>query len=79
MKSYRVVGKASSLKDPLYFKGALINAHMLTFATKIFDQASSGGLKKLWESLVGYSKREVSVAEGYLYVMERRKEGLYLQ
>ena len=79
MKSYRVIGKANPPKEPLYFKGALINAHMITFATKIFDQPSSGGFKKLWESLLGYSKREVSLAEGYAYVMERRKEGLFLQ
>jgi hypothetical protein len=57
MKSYRVLGKADVPKDPLFFKGALVNAHMQTFAVKVFDEVSGGGFKKFWESLVGYSKR----------------------
>ena len=48
MKSYRVLGKTNPLKDPLYFKGALVNSHIQTFAVKIFDEASSGGIKKFW-------------------------------
>lgn len=69
MKSYRVLGKVNALKEPLYFKGALVNSHVQTFAVKVFDEASSGGLKKFWESIVGYSKREIAVIDGYLYVL----------
>ena len=78
LKSYRVLGKANVVKDPLFFKGALVNSHMQTFAVKVFDDVASGGFKKFWESLVGYSKREVAITEGYMYILESRKDGLFL-
>lgn len=42
---------------------------------KAFDEEKSGGMKSLWESLVGYTKREICIEEGYIYVFEKIKEG----
>lgn len=32
-------------------------------------------MKSIWESLVGYSKREILIEEGYIYVFEKTKDG----
>jgi hypothetical protein len=37
MKSYRILGKSTASNDPLYFKGALVNAPLQTFTSKIYD------------------------------------------
>lgn len=57
MKSYRVVGKVAESPEPVYFRGAIINAHLHTFVAKVYDEEKSGGMRKFWESIVGYSKR----------------------
>lgn len=57
MKSYRVVGKVAEAPEPMYSKGALINAHLHTFVARVYDEEKSAGMIKFWESIVGYSKR----------------------
>lgn len=38
MKSFRIVGKLTEVPQPVYFKGAVINAHIHTFIAKVYDE-----------------------------------------
>ena len=49
------------------------------FEVKLFDeQNTSSGFKRLWETVVGYVKRQITFAEGYFYIFQRRNDGLYV-
>ena len=42
---------------------------------KALDEERSGGWKSIWESFVGYVKREICIEEGYIYIFENTKQG----
>jgi len=42
-----------------------------THSAKILDHKSAG-LKKIWESIVGYSKRELMIDQGHLCLLEKK-------
>ena len=49
------------------------------FEVKAYDEEKSGGLKKIWESLVGYVKREIFIVNGYLYLFQPIADGYMTQ
>ena len=57
MKSYSVKGKGIFSVDPLYEKGSVIEKDLKTFTVKAYNEEKSEGLKMIWESVVGYTKR----------------------
>ena len=63
--------------DPLYEKGSVIDKEMKTFSVKAYNEEKSEGLKMIWESMVGYTKRELLIEDGFLYLFERMKNGLF--
>lgn len=54
-----------------------------TFEVKFYDEQSelSKGIptyKLLWKSVVGYVKTELYIKNGFVYLLERKKEGFYV-
>lgn len=52
-----------------------------TFPVKFYDEQSelSKGIpayKRLWKSVIGYIKIELFIKNGYVYLLEPKKEGL---
>ena len=43
---------------------------------KAFDEETNGGLSRLWESVVGYTKKDILIEGGFLYVFCRNKDHL---
>lgn len=60
-----------------YQKHSTINISLPTFEVTM-DPVRTSGLKGLWESIVGYCKREMYVCEGYVYNLEKRGQGYYI-
>ena len=56
---------------------------MRTFPVKFYDEQSelSKGVpsyKLLWKSVVGYAKTELYVKNGFIYLLESKKEGFFV-
>ena len=66
MNSFRVTGKLANKLEPQYRQGIQIIAPLRTHPVKMEDEEGSG-LKKLWSSIVGHSKREMLVQDGFIY------------
>ena len=60
MKAYRIKGKMEKEYEPMMVLNSVVNHAVHTHPVKILDQKSSG-IKKLWESLIGYCKRDLMV------------------
>lgn len=76
IKSYTIKGKCSFDKEPKYRCASYLKGHIDSFEVKAFDEEKSGGMmKSIWESLVGYVKREILIEDGYIYIFEKTKEG----
>jgi len=66
VKSFSVKGKLVSKYQPQYQSGIPIVLPLHTHQVKMEDEEASG-LKKLWSSIVGHSKREMLVQDGFVY------------
>lgn len=76
IKSFTVKGKPKFEQPPKYKCASYTNAHINeTFEVRAYDEEKSGGFKSIWESIVGYVKREVCIENGYIYVFEKTKDG----
>jgi hypothetical protein len=40
---------------------------------KVYDDQKSGGLKSLWETVIGYTKRDIFIEDGYIYIFPKIK------
>jgi hypothetical protein len=78
MKAYRIAGKAISKEESHMAVGALVVNGSSTHPIHLYDHKSSG-FKKLWESIVGYSKREIMVQDGHIYILERKGNALFVE
>jgi hypothetical protein len=38
MKTYNIKGKAIGVKEPLYFKGAMVKSNYKTHTAKVYDE-----------------------------------------
>ena len=48
LQTYSIKGKPIGVKEPLYFKGAIVKGNYRTYTAKLFDEEGSKGLKRLW-------------------------------
>jgi hypothetical protein len=83
--SFRKVDQGVILRQKEHQVGSFIPYELgvKTFEVKFYDEQSelSKGVpayKLLWKSVVGYAKVELYIKNGYVYLLEARKEGLYL-
>ena len=63
--------------EPMMVLNGVVNHAVNTHPVKILNQKSSG-FKKIWDSLLGYCKREIMLYEGYIYFLERKGKELKL-
>ena len=75
IRTYTLKGKAKEEQEPKYKEASIVHDHVDTFEVKALDEEKSRGWKSIWESVVGYVKREVCVEEGYIYIFENTKQG----
>lgn len=68
MKEFRIKGKAMLRPNPHFHVGSPLPLGLQTHPVHLFGQESHG-LKKLWEAIVGYTKREMLVQDGQVYLM----------
>ena len=68
LASYTVKGKGFFKMLPKYAKHANINVVLNTFEVKM-SPGDSSGFRKLWDSVIGYSRRELYISDGFIYVM----------
>lgn len=61
IKSYSVKGKVIFALPPQHALHSLLPLNTKTFPVKCFNEEGSGGLKGLWEAVVGYISREILV------------------
>jgi hypothetical protein len=76
IKSYTIKGKVVFNLEPQYKVHEGLPANTQTFHVKSFNDEYSPGFKRIWETLVGYTNKELYVNQGYIYVLERQKYGL---
>lgn len=69
-------GKVVFSLAPQHPAGALLPAATRTYPVKCFSEESSGGLRGLWEAVVGYSSREMLVEQGFIYLLTRQGQSL---
>jgi hypothetical protein len=62
---------------PKYQALAHIAISLPTYSVTM-QPSGAGGFKGLWESMVGYCKREIYVSEGFMYCLEKQAEGYYI-
>ena len=79
IKSYNVKGNGIFNIEPTYSKGDLIEKQMPTFGVKVNDEQTSAGLRGWWETIVGYSLREIYLEDGHLYILEKVSGGLLVK
>lgn len=60
-----------------YQKHSHINVSLPTLPATM-DPIGVGGLKGLWESIVGYCTRELYICEGFIYVLEKQNQGYFI-
>lgn len=68
LKSYRIAGKLTKLPECRYHPGAIVNNIANNHPAKILDRKGSG-LKMLWDSILGYCKRELMLQDGHVYIL----------
>jgi hypothetical protein len=78
IKSYSIRGKLLEEKEPKYKCGSIVKEISNAIEVKLYDEEKSGGLKSLWESVVGYTKRDMCMEDGYIYIFSRVKEGFFV-
>ena len=52
---------------------------MPTFSVKAFDEEGSGGIRQIWENVVGYTKKEILIEDGFLYTFVKNRNCLVRQ
>lgn len=75
IRTYSLKGKSEFNQEPKYKEASIVHDHVDTFEVKALDEERSGGWKSIWESFVGYVKREMCIEEGYIYIFENTKSG----
>lgn len=77
IKSFSVKGRADFSLPPKYPLGAIFPADTNTFIVlDLSEEQRSKGLWGIWESIVGYVKREMVIDEGYIYLLKRENNFL---
>lgn len=78
MTELKVQGKIIIKPEPHFHIGSPVPVELNTHTVKLYDQESKG-LRKLWEAIVGYSKREMLVQDGHIFLLEKRGNGQVVQ
>lgn len=75
IKSFTIKGKPTMDNQPKYKCASIVQQHVDTFEVKAYDEIKSGGLRSIWETVVGYVKRQICIQEGYVYVFQKISQG----
>jgi hypothetical protein len=76
LRHYVFRGKCAFDPKPKYRVNDAISGNLKKYPVKAFNNEGAGrGLKVLWEKVIGYSKRELIVDDGHIYITEPSKSG----